>query len=257
MPAAPCRRTAGSALKAALTEISVASGATSVPLRPDNVRGNLADRGTDAHGSADSDSASGPSRAGRETRRDETARLRDVSADLRDLAAEARDRTAEDGEEALLLTEYARDSTMRALVSASGEVRKRAAADRADAAKDRQLAAADRADAGEDRGRVERQRQRDVTAGSRDLAAAARDETAGRQAETMLINEASRDSAIQALLSARGLLRDRSAADRADSASGRYPFADERSSRPELASRSSRNGSRPITSITLRSIPRP
>jgi diguanylate cyclase (GGDEF)-like protein len=128
----------------------------------------------------------------------------------------------------LLLTEHARDSTLRALVSASGEVRERAAADRAGAASDRQLAAADRADASEDQGRIERQRLRDVTAGSRDLAAEVRDQTAGRQAETMLINEQSRDSAIRALLSASGLLRDRSAADRADSATDRQRAAADR-----------------------------
>jgi diguanylate cyclase (GGDEF)-like protein len=167
-------------------------------------------------------------RVGREAQRDETARRRDVTAGSRDLAADARDRTAEDEEEALLLTEHARDSTIRALVSASVEVRERAAADRAGAASDRQLAAADRVDASEDRGRTERQRLRDVTAGSRDVAADVRDQTAGRHAETMLLDEQSRDSALRALLSSNGLLRDRSAVDRADSASDRQRAAADR-----------------------------
>jgi hypothetical protein len=165
---------------------------------------------------------------GRETQRDETARLRDVTAGSRDLAADARDRTAEHDEEALLLSEHARNATIRAFVLASGEVRERAATDRAEAASDRRLAAADRADASADRGRLERQRLRDVTAGSRDLAAEVRDRAAGREAETFLGNEASRDSAIRVLLSASGVTRDRSAADRAGSASDRQRAAADR-----------------------------
>jgi diguanylate cyclase (GGDEF)-like protein len=192
----------------------------------------MAAREPSANGAPDSKTRIGldddADRAGREAQRDETARRRDVTAGSRDLAADARDRTAEDEEEALLLTEHARDSTIRALVSASGEVREQAAADRAGAASDRELAAADRADASEDRGWIERQRLRDVTAGSRDLAADARDQTAGRQAETMLINEQSRDSVIRALLSSSGLLRHRSAADRAGSATDRQSAAADR-----------------------------
>jgi diguanylate cyclase (GGDEF)-like protein len=167
-------------------------------------------------------------RSGREAIREETARLRDVTAGSRDLAADARDRTAEGEEEALWRTEHARDSTIRTLASASAEVREGAAADRAGAASDRQLAAADRADASADRGRTERQRMRDVTAGSRDVAAEARDQTAGREAEKMLVDEASRDSAIRLLLSNSVAVRGRSAADRAGSASDRRSAASDR-----------------------------
>jgi diguanylate cyclase (GGDEF)-like protein len=188
----------------------------------------LADRGSDRLRSTEDSPSTERARAGRETRRDETARLRDVTAGSRDLAAEARDRTAEDEQEALLLSEQTRDSAIRALLSASGEVRERAAADRAGAASDRHLAAADRADASADRGRMERQRLRDATAGSRDLAADARDQTAGREALTILINETARDSTIRGLLSASGAVRDRSAADRAGSASDRQHAAADR-----------------------------
>jgi diguanylate cyclase (GGDEF)-like protein len=168
------------------------------------------------------------SRSGRETRRDETARRRDVTAGSRDLAAGARDRAAEGEEEALLLTEDGRDSTIRGLVSAGGEVREWAAADRAGAASDRRLAAADYADASADPGRLERQRQRDAIAGSRDLAADVRDQTAGREADLMLVDEESRDSAIRVLVSASGAVRHRSAADRAGSASDRQSAAVDR-----------------------------
>jgi diguanylate cyclase (GGDEF)-like protein len=92
--------------------------------------------------------------SGPENRRQETARQRDVTAGSRDLAADARDRVAGQQEEALMATEESRDSTIRALLVASGGVRDEAAADRADAASDRQRAAADRAQAGADSGQA-------------------------------------------------------------------------------------------------------
>jgi diguanylate cyclase (GGDEF)-like protein len=92
--------------------------------------------------------------SGPENRRQETARQRDVTAGSRDLAADARDRVAGEQEEALMATEESRDSTIRALLVASGGVRDEAAADRADAASDRQRAAADRAQAGADSGQA-------------------------------------------------------------------------------------------------------
>lgn len=209
-------------------ELAVAPEGSSSPPTPDEPTADPVIRSAKRRGPTDDGAPSERARAGREMRRDETARLRDVTAGSRDRAADARDRTAEDEEQALLLTEHARDSTIRALVSASREVRERAAADRAGAASDRQLAAADRADASADRGRVERQRLRDVTAGSRDLAADARDQMAEREAETILIDEAARDSAIRVLVSASGVERDLSAADRASSASDRQSAAADR-----------------------------
>jgi diguanylate cyclase (GGDEF)-like protein len=80
----------------------------------------------------------------------------------------------------------------------------------------------------EHRGRIERQRLRDVTAGSRDLAAQERDQPVDRQEETVLESEESRDSAIRALVSATGVGRDQSAADRAGSASDRQRAAVDR-----------------------------
>jgi diguanylate cyclase (GGDEF)-like protein len=87
----------------------------------------------------------------RATRRDETALLRDLMASLQDLAAERRDRAAGRHEEALLAAVESRDSTIRALLAASGGVRGHAAAARACAASDRQQAAAHRAQAAADR----------------------------------------------------------------------------------------------------------
>jgi hypothetical protein len=183
----------------------------------------------DAWSALDRDSDSGPAPASPHSpQHDETARLRDVTAGSRDYAADVRDRMAQDHDEALLVTEGGRDSIIRDLVSAGGEERRRAAGDRAGAASDRQLAAADYTAAGADPGQIERRRLRDAAAESRDLAADLRDRTAGREAETMLLNEESRDSTIRVLLSASGAVRICSAADRADSASDRQSAAADR-----------------------------
>lgn len=93
------------------------------------------------------------SRAGRKVGRDEAATLRDITASSRDLAASERDR-AEEERAALLLTEAAADSTIRALLLASSASREHAATDRAHAANDRRLAAKDRTSASADSGQA-------------------------------------------------------------------------------------------------------
>ncbi|MEA2638275.1 MAG: hypothetical protein QOE18_1332 [Chloroflexota bacterium] len=183
----------------------------------------------DAWSALDRESDPGPAPASLHSpRHDDTARLRDVTAGARDYAADVRDRMAQDHDEAVLVTEGGRDSIIRELVSAGSEERRRAAADRVGAASDRQLAAADYTAAGSDPGQIERRRLRDAAAESRDVAADLRDQTAGRDAETMLLDEESRDSIIRVLLSASDAVRILSAADRADSASDRQSAAADR-----------------------------
>jgi diguanylate cyclase (GGDEF)-like protein len=106
---------------------------------------------TDLEAIADGPAKSERVSANREIRRDRTASLRDATATSRDLVADQRDRAAEGEEEALLLVEDTRESTIRALLSAAHVLRGLAAADRASASSDREHAAADRVDAARDR----------------------------------------------------------------------------------------------------------
>jgi diguanylate cyclase (GGDEF)-like protein len=143
-------------------------------LTPDAASGETLGGGAEPEGLADGRATSERSRVGRETRRNETARLRDVTAGSRDLAADERDRTAEDQADALLRTEPARDSALRVVLAASSEVRGHSAADRAGSANDRHRAAVDRAQAGVDSGEARtelEQAQRDGLTGAhrRDL----------------------------------------------------------------------------------------
>jgi diguanylate cyclase (GGDEF)-like protein len=170
-------------------------------------------------------------RGGREASRGETATLRDVTAGSRDIAAGQRDLAAEEQREILLTTEDARDSTIRALLSALEVARAHATSDRAGAASDRRLAAEDRAP-GADTGheQAERQRLRDVDAGARDRAADARDRIGRKDQRNLLATEGARDSTIRSLLLAGGVRREQAAADRAGAASDRHLAAEDRAS---------------------------
>jgi len=170
------------------------------------------------------------SRARRQSQREDSARRRDATAGARDTAADVRDRAADAAQIALLAIEQERDSTIQTLLAAAVTARVRAAADRADAASDRRLAAAERANANpsDEQSRTDSQRLRDEHAGSRDRAADVRDRAAEAEDEALLIIERERESIVQGLLSAGGVIRDFAAADRAHAASDRHGAAVDR-----------------------------
>jgi diguanylate cyclase (GGDEF)-like protein len=118
--------------------------------RADGGRERRARSGSDPELTANGGAFPERSSPGRETRRNEVARLRDETAGSRDRAADVRDRTAKHEGDALLHTQHPRAAAVRALVAASEEIREFAAADRASAANDRRLAAADRLQASTD-----------------------------------------------------------------------------------------------------------
>jgi diguanylate cyclase (GGDEF)-like protein len=87
----------------------------------------------------------------RETRSDESARLRDLTADARDLAAELRDKQAAEQESLVVIAHGSDGIAIRTLLAAGAIARHHAATDRAKAAIDRRLAAEERTSAGSDR----------------------------------------------------------------------------------------------------------